>query len=339
MESASKNKSSQIVKFLGIILGVGASLFLILIAAIFYYLPSAKQLSGYFKKDKVGSTQIVRENKLQASKSAQASSSNVSLQSDQESTSDQVSTNQSSDKIKEFEKLKEFIDEKTPAMVFCSKLNQAKSGSITALSGNTHKEIKNVDGTKTQVNTTFDSEELEEDLRLEAIKPFFKTVLKQPEMQRLISMVIQDEEFMKASAEEQEGMFDKALFYKQAYSAYSEMKEHLPEYESIVDRSYLMYKLNDLIVLKPDLQKDPRIMKFCEESEYQSNSYAAVDFASEKQVFERLIQELGVDPKSIKYDPHYKTTLDLKFSGQNLQIGGGWLNELMPQPDDEKRRN
>ena len=32
-----------------------------------------------------------------------------------------------------------------------------------------------------------------------------------------------------------------------------------------------------------------------------------------------------------KYDPEYKTTLKLDFSGNNLQIGGGWLNELMPK--------
>lgn len=338
METAPKTKTAKLLKILGIVFGVFVFLVIALVGIIFYNLPTAKQLGSYFKKDKASQAQSVKNNTTQIATTAAVTSSDMSADTGETAVADDGTVEEESDKIKEFEKLKEFIDEKTPAMAFCGKLNQARTGPLQALSEKTHKEITNADGTKSQVNTTFDSEELGEDLRLEAIKPFFKTVLRQPEMQRLISMVIQDDEFRNATAEEKEGMFSKALFYKQAYSAYAEMKENLPEYESIVDRSYLMYKLNDLMVLKPELQTDPRIMKFCEESEHQSNTYTPVDYASEKQVFERLIQELGVDPRAIKYDPHYKTTLKLDFSGNNLQIGGGWLNELMPQPQEATRQ-
>jgi hypothetical protein len=338
METAPKTKTAKILKILGIVFGIGVFFIIAILAIIFYNLPTAKQLGGYFKKDKSSQTQSIKGHTAQVDALAAATSGDLKSNDAQPNTSDEIVAEGEPDKIKEFEKLKEFIDEKTPAMAFCNKLSQAKTGPLQALSEKTHKEIKNVDGTKTQVNSTFDTEELGDDLRLEAIKPFFKTVLRQPEMQRLISMVIQDDEFRNATAEEKEGMFSKALFYKQAYSAYAEMKENLPEYESIVDRSYLMYKLNDLMVLKPELQTDPRIMKFCEESEQQSNAYAPVDFASEKQVFERLIQELNIDPKALRYDPNYKTTLKLDFSGNNLQIGGGWLNELMPQAPESSRQ-
>lgn len=338
MEMAPKSKTAKILKILGIIFGVGFFLVVALVAIIFYNLPTAQQLGGYFKKDKSSQTQPLKNSTSQTASLAAPTSGDIASNESLSNTSDEAIADEESDKMKEFEKLKEFIDEKTPAMAFCNKLNQAKTGPLQALTEKTHKEITNADGTKTQVNSTFDTKELGDDLRLEAIKPFFKTVLRQPEMQRLISMVIQDDEFRKATAEEKEGMFSKALFYKQAYSAYAEMKENLPEYESIVDRSYLMYKLNDLMVLKPELQTDPRIMKFCEESEQQSNAYTPVDFVSEKQVFERLIQELNVDPKALKYDPNYKTTLKLDFSGNNLQIGGGWLNELMPQSQKSARQ-
>lgn len=338
METAPKTKTAKILKILGIVFGIGVFFVIALVAIIFYNLPTAQQWGGYFKKDKASQTQSLKSKAAQAAALAAPTSGDIVPTDSLAHASDEVVVDGESDKIKEFEKLKEFIDEKTPAMSFCNKLSQAKIGPLQALSEKTHKEIKNVDGTKTQVNSTFDTEELGDDLRLEAIKPFFKTVLRQPEMQRLISMVIQDEQFRNAPVEEKEGMFSKALFYKQAYSAYAEMKENLPDYESIVDRSYLMYKLNDLMVLKPELQTDPRIMKFCEESEQQSNAYAPVDFASEKQVFERLMQELNVDPKALRYDPNYKTTLKLDFSGNNLQIGGGWLNELMPQPPESSRQ-
>lgn len=338
METASKTKTAKILKILGIVFGVFVFLVVLLVGIIFYNLPTAKQLGSYFKKDKTSHIHTAKSNTPQIATTATVTSNDMSADTGETAVVDDGTADEKSDKIKEFEKLKEFIDEKTPAMVFCGKLNQARTGPLQVLVEKTHKEITNVDGTKTQINSTIDTEELGDDLRLEAIKPFFKTVLRQPEMQRLISMVIQDDEFRNSTAEEREGMFNKALFYKQAYSAYAEMKENLPEYESIVDRSYLMYKLNDLMVLKPELQTDPRIMKFCEESEHQSNAYEPVDYASEKQVFERLIQELGVDPKAIKYDPNYKTTLKLDFSGNNLQIGGGWLNELMPQSAESARQ-
>ncbi len=331
MELAPKSKTTKLFKVLGIVLGIGAVLFVIFIAVVFYYLPSAKQIGSFFKKDKQAQSQLAKNKSIQATSSVDKTLIDHVDTSTVDNSSTKELSNESFDKVNEFEKLKEFIDEKTPAMIFCSKLNQAKTGPLNILTAKTHKEVKNRDGTKTQVNTTFDTKDLGDDLRLEAIKPFFKTVLKQPEMQKLIAMLIQDDSFKKNQDAASEGLFDKAIFYKQAYSAYSEMKQNLPEYESIVDRSYLMYKLNDLIVFKPELQNDPRIMKFCEESEYQSNSYAQVDFGNEKQVFERLIQELDVDPKAIKYDPEYKTTLKLDFSGNNLQIGGGWLNELMPK--------
>ncbi len=331
MEISPQSKTSKLLKVLGVTLGAGVVIFIIFIGIIFYYLPSAKQLSSYFKKDKAVQSQQIKNKPVQSTISTDETSfDQVNVTSADNTFAEEKSTHPV-DKVKEFEALKEFIDEKTPAMVFCSKLSQAKTGPLNVLTSKKQKEIKNSDGTTSHVNTTFDAEDLGDDLRLEAIKPFFKTVLKQPEMQRLISMLIQDDSFKNNPEAASDGLFDKAKFYKQAYSAYSEMKYNLPEYESIVDRSYLMYKLNDLIAFKPELQNDPRIMKFCDESEYQSNSYSPVDFGNEKQVFERLIQELGVDQKAIKYDPEYKTTLKLDFSGNNLQIGGGWLNELMPK--------
>lgn len=322
MDTSPQSKLEKIFKFLGIALGVVIFLGVVLIAAIFYYLPSAQQLSGYFKKDKTNQSTLTHKSSSGVPLVSSAVSSDAtSVITSQDSSVATVQQNPSS-KIKEFEKLKEFIDDKTPALDYCSKLSQAKSGPISTPQQKTQNQ-----------KNTIATDDLDDDLRLEAIKPFFKTILKQPETQKLLYMVMREEAFLNHSPESKsDGMFEKAQFYKQAYSAFSEMKENLPQYESVVDRSYLMYKLNDLLVFKPELQNDPRIMKFCEDNEDESNSYAPVDFQNEKQVFERLIQELGVDAKSIKYDPEYKTTLKLNFSKDNLQISGGWLEEILPQP-------
>ncbi len=333
MDPGPKTKSLKFFKILGIIFGLGLSMLIIVLGVIFYNLPSAQQLGSYFKKEKTVKTKIAEEKLEQVTVSTDQTAAVLSDQpiNDYKDTSNLKQI----DHAQELEKLKEFLDDKTPAISFCGKLNFARTGPIEGLNPSN---LKNEKSGTSRGEIDPDDLSRSDDLRLEAIKPFFKTVLKQPQMLKLITMVISDEEFRNGSNVDQAGLFDKALFYKQAYSAFSEMKQNLPNYESIVDRSYLMYKLNDLIAFKPDLQNDPRITKFCEESEQQFNIQAPVEFDKEKQVFERLVQELGVDPQAIGYDPHYKTKLDLDFSGNNLQISGGWLNELMP-PEAAAKKN
>lgn len=321
-----KKNISKILKILGITLGTFFVLVLMALGIVFYHLPSAKQLGSYFKKD-----QPMVQKKNQTSYGPKAlglsASSDVSVaEGAQHNDSPSEVTPRTQDRAKSIEELKEFLDERSPAITFCNKLNQAKSGPIEVLAPSPPSE------------SSVHSNDLGGDLRIEAIKPFFKTILRQPEMSKLLSMVLENEEFMNHPEAAEDGLFNKAIFYKQAYQAYSEIKENLPEYESIVDRTYLMYKLNDLIVFKPELQNDPRIMKFCEESEHEFNTYSPVNYANEKQIFERLIQEVGVDPQAIKYDPNYKTSLKLDFSENNLQLGGGWLNELMPDASQDSAR-
>lgn len=322
-----QNKGIKILKFIGTSVVMFFVLVFIVVVLVFYYLPSAQDVKRHFQKEKTNLTQTpVKKNAVDVVISQdknQLAEHNTSESAENSPTYDHK--NQSS------QELQKFMDEQTPISEFCGKLNQARSGPLKALNILTKSKEKTTQLLESDFEE-MDDEEAFSDLRLEAIMPLAKVVIKKPEMKKLVTMIMQSESLDENQKKEleSEGVLDKAHFYAQAYSAYNELKTNIDEYEAVVDRTYLLYKLNDLIALKPDLQNDQRVQKFCEDSEYLFNSYAPVNFNNEKATFERLISELGVDQNQIKYDPNYKTKLDVKFSGNSLQMGGGWLNELVP---------
>lgn len=308
----------KIFKIVGYSLGVFFLLLFILVGVIFYHLPSAQEIGNFFKKEipPINQPQIKNQN------SAVGSASDVTNEqaTEEHNNSDVNQERKIINKNLSTAELKKFLDKDTPVSDFCDKLSFARSGPMKVFSVQNDQEAKKL------------SDEDMSDLRIDAIMPLAKMILKKPEMQKLTAMILQSENLNEEQKQElaSQGILDKAHFYAQIYSTYVELKNNLKEYESVVDRTYLFYKLNDLIALKPDLQNDERVQKFCDENEYLFNSYTPVEFDHEKASFERLISELGVSQEQIKYDPNYKTSLDIKFSANSLQMSGGWLNEVVP---------
>lgn len=321
-------KLSKVLKILGIILLSFIALVVLFVGFLFYKLPTGKELGKFFTKDKASMAQA-QEVKNAKSIHSVTSSSDTS-ESVQHNDSKENNISHADQREKAYKELNEFTDEKNPLITFCNKLDIAKTGKIDMQSTMKDTKIKNVDGSTSTIKGNISFDQLD-DLRFEAIKPLFKTIFRQPEMKKLVAAVLDTDALYDAKTKEDAStsIAEKYGFYKQAYSAYTEMKDNIKEYEAIVDRGYLMYKLNDLVALKPELKDDPRIQKYCENNEYLFNSYTPLNFENEKADFERIIQEMGVSPSDIKYDHNYKTKLDLKFSGTNLQMQGGWLSELI----------
>lgn len=309
----------KIFKVVGITAGILFLLFLILVVVVFYNLPSARDINKFFKK----SPQHIVESQAQSESTIHQIPQQTSpvAQPDGVTTTDKEQTHNMNGK-----QLKSFLDESTPVSEFCHKLNKAKSGPIRIFE-DSHKNLEELK-----------SEEYS-DLRLDALQPLAKTILQKPAMQKLVTTILELEHLDKNQIQdlEEEGIFSKAYFYAQAFQAFNELKSNLNEYEDVVDRSYLFLKLNDLIALKPDLQNDQRVQKFCEDTEYLFNSHKPVEFENEKKNFERLIGELGVEPQQIKYNPDYKTTLNVNYSKNSLQMSGGWLTDLVPQPTESTK--
>ena len=166
-------------------------------------------------------------------------------------------------------------------------------------------------------------DEKKRDPRIQAVKPMLRYVMRLPQVTDMIN------DAQAAVGRNDEGFLQKAEFYKKAFSAFSEMKDHKSDIESVMDRSYLLLNLNNLMAERPELQQDPRIQSYCGNIELSFNQSRPVDFENEKKDFLNFLKELKVEPDEIGFDPDYKSKIDLKFSGQSLTFEGGWLSEIV----------
>lgn len=95
------------------------------------------------------------------------------------------------------------------------------------------------------------------DPRIQAMKPMLRYVMRLPKVNELIKQAEaavdrNDESFLK-----------KAEFYSQAVTAFTEMKDHQADIESVMDRSYLLLQLSKIVAQKPELLTDARIQSYC----------------------------------------------------------------------------
>ncbi len=204
------------------------------------------------------------------------------------------------------------IDPNRPLSDFCVSLKNAKPNGMNPSEFNT--QFKNsVEG-------------IELDPRIQAFKPLLRTIFREPKMQELIS------EATSAVENKQENFWQKAAFYSKAALAFQAMIANKAELNAVGDRSYLFFKMTELVAKKPELVNDQRLQKFCADTESAFNTNQPVEFDQEKKNFERIMDEVGVSTDDIKYDPNYKSNFDIHFDGKSLQIDGGWLEELVTAP-------
>lgn len=315
-------KTSKIIKYILTSIGVIFFLFLVIVGYIFYSLPSVKDMNRYFGNKITDKTSSKKETDVMSSDKTGSDPLKETVKEKEGVTDNKVIAQENSVRQVDLNKsLNELIDPKKPMISFCNQLEKANSKKI-----NVHDFDQEINNKNFSKENSDSSKNLENDLRFEALHPLMKEMVSKPHMNQLVKMVVQEEMQNKESPPD---MITKAQFYKTAYLAFTEMKTHVKEYESIMDRAYLMYKINDLVALKKDLAFDQRIQKFCEDEEVLFNTYQPVQFDREKESFERLLQEVGVAKNDIRYDPNYKTEFLFDFTANSLKMSGGWIEDFL----------
>lgn len=301
-------KGKLIFKILFIIAAVVIFSIAGFIAFIFYHLPAANQLSAGILQQ---STKAHIAASSPASPQATGAMAPPPPVVNDPNNPPPVVQQKTETKIQTFNSragLDDLINPNKPLSNFCSSLKNAKAGKMNS----------------SETNRAFQLslDEATADPRAQSLKPLFRYILRMPELQELIAVA------EKASGQTEEGFADKAEFYGKAVAAFMAMREHKQDFEAIADRSYLFYKLNSAVAQKPELLADQRIQKFCEDTETAFNTDVPVQFDQEKNNFERLLSEVGVDAASIGYDPNYKTEFGIVLGKSNLNLTGGWLQEV-----------
>lgn len=311
----------KLLKILLAIIAVVIFVVLIGIIYLFHRLPSPQQLGSLLNTDQKRTSSL----KLKKSNSNPQNNSEIEpLIRPDDSVQDFPSEERQvvSSEKQDLEEYLDFIDPTKPRAEFCSFLNQANGKKLDFT------QLKN-----TEADQEKESSKIENDLRFKAVEPVFKSVVMQPKFKDLVTTVLQNAKVMKdqESLENMESV-QKALFYKKIYDAYWELRQNLPVYEELMDRSYLVYKINDLIVARPDLKNDPRVIHYCEKIQSDFNLNEEVQFEHEKAAFERLMAELGVTDAQINYNKNYKTKFGVNFTKNSLIMDGGWLDEIVEKP-------
>ncbi len=299
-------------KILKIFLILGVLFFLIVggvFAFIIYSLPSAKKIGSAFAESKSANKIDAKNEKSMAVNNLQSNDQTAA-----KSESSDISQQEQTAKEKKIEHSRKALlnltDPDIPLSDFCLSLKNAKSGSMNATEFNDELQ-KSTDDIK------------DSGPRIQAMKPLLRTIFREPKMKELIL------EAQTAVENKEENFWQKAAFYSKAAMAFQALIANKSELESVSDRSYLFYKMNNLVSARPELLNDDRLQKFCADTENAFNTNQPVQFDQEKKNFERILAELGVKPAEIKYDPNYKTKYDFVMNSNAMKMNGGWLEEMV----------
>jgi hypothetical protein len=304
-----RSKSGLILKILLIFAAVVVFSIAGFIAFILYHLPSGNQLSAaILKPGQRANMAAVNDSMAVTSTMSEPPPVTGNQPPAVTQPQAQTSTTTTVQALNSRAGLDDLISPNKPLSNFCSSLKNAKAGKMT----------------NQEVNRAFQLslDEATADPRAQALKPVFRYILRLPAFQDLIATVD-----AASSKQEVESMMEKAAFYSKVVAAAAAMRMHKEDFEAISDRSYLFYKLNEVVAQKPELMSDERLKKFCDDTESAFNNNVPVQFDQEKKNFERLLAELDVEPGSIGYNPDYKTNFDIQMGEKSLTLKGGWLEE------------
>lgn len=238
-----------------------------------------------------------------------SNSAKISISSSEDSTASTLNQNNDSESSVDQIVLEDLTSQQKPISDFCRTLVNAKAGQFN------QKEFGEA--------FKLSAESEKQDPRVQAIKPMLRYVTRLPKMTDMIA------EAKAAGDRKDEDFFKKAEFYKTAFSAFGEMKEHQQDIESMMDRSYLFLALNNLVAHDFNFKNDVRIQNFCQNVELAFNQSTPVDYEKEKNDFLVFLNTVNVKPKEIGFDPDYKSKIQFNFSGRAMTFEGGWLSDLV----------
>jgi hypothetical protein len=82
---------------------------------------------------------------------------------------------------------------------------------------------------------------------------------------------------------------------------------------------------------------DSAVLNYCQDIENNLNASSPIHFKEERQAFNEFMQETGVDPKDVGYDPNYHTELKVELNKGSLLMKGGWIDSVLKPSADELR--
>lgn len=310
----------KFLKILGVVAATLAVVLVIILVLIIRALPSPSEIGRYMKPSTVKSA-LKKPDPAQAEKAAETAAAETAKEESAPAATSETTKKYSIKGDTEEEKkiLDDILNPNQPLSQFCNYLRNAPQSNTKGY-------------TFTEFGQKFKDSVMSEDKDpiIQAIKPTLRFVMQLPQMKEMIRQAQEA-----ADKGETDSLMQKAAFYKQALGAYTELLSHKVEAEEVMDRSYQMMIMAKVIAEKPQLLSDNRVDDYCRSIESAINSKTKVSWSEEQNEFSKFLEETGVDPKSVGYDPNYKTKLDTTYGPAGLNMKGGWIDSVLkPSPKE-----
>lgn len=298
------------------ILGISVAVIVLVLAGLLLWglskLPSAYQL----KQSLTPPALKERPHSQEAPHEGETSSQNITADSLPEKSADPVTLKK--DETLRQQSLKviqeDFMDERKPLADACRSMAQASQSGF----------LKDPKNASARYFFQSLSEESKDPLS-ESAAPAMRMIFRAPGMQAMMDMILESDET------QDPGVLKKAEFYYEIYRAGSHLKNHLAELNATLQQSYNLHHLMKAVALKPELAASPQVMTFCEDLQKNLNSQG--EFSADEGAKEMLnfLEQSGVKPEDIGFDPKYRSKVDLTVSNTQLGVNDAWIAQIFAE--------
>ncbi|WP_295904774.1 hypothetical protein [uncultured Bdellovibrio sp.] len=157
---------------------------------------------------------------------------------------------------------------------------------------------------------------------VETAAPILRYIFRAPGMQSVVEMI------MKAEETKDVGILKKAEFYYEIYRAGDFLKDHKDDMDVILQKTYNLHHLAKAVAQKPALAKDAATLTFCEDMEKNVTDDGVYNADEASKEMLKFLGDAGIDPKSIGYDPNYRSKVKLNLSNSQVTINDTWVVKL-----------
>lgn len=207
--------------------------------------------------------------------------------------------------------LEDFSDARKPLVETCRYLQQASESQFL-------RDQKNASAKYFFQNLAED----QKDPLVESAAPIFRYIFRAPGMDQVLDMV------MKAQTANDQSLLRKAEFYYEIYRAGEYLQSHQADMDVILQKTYNLHHLAKAVAQKPELSKDPATLSFCEQMEKSVNGREFFDANEASKEMMKFLRETGIDPKTIGFDPHYRSQVKMNLSKAQLTINDSWIVQM-----------
>ncbi|WP_413587524.1 hypothetical protein [Bdellovibrio sp. HCB274] len=155
---------------------------------------------------------------------------------------------------------------------------------------------------------------------IESVAPLLRFVFRAPGVSEILKMT--------ENSTGEDSLADKAALYAEILRTANYLRTNGTEMNNVLQKSYNIHMLSKAVALKPELASQSSTVNFCEQIERSLVDRQDLNVEEQVQEMEKFLQDSGIDPKSIGFDPKYRARVQTEFDKNSLTIKDAWLKEL-----------